>query len=331
MKVPNNYTGKPMRVVYEPETMKYRGEEYECVYISFHDDERDESFTTTESDTVWYNQLTNQYREKHGIPYVDEIVALRKRYGLSAAKMSVILGFGANQYRLYEEGEVPSESNGKMIRSAANPKVFLDLVQGSRHLLSDNEFNKICSRVQANINASESYHEEQYAVNRLFGDERGMVNGFAPRSTLRLKNLLLYVLERMGDTFQTKMNKVLFYIDFLAYREQGMAISGLAYRAIDFGPVPQRWDRVYSAFDEVEQQPRLVFGQESVALTAQTPADMSCFTSQETNIIKTVCDYMKDLSAHDISLLSHKEPAWKNHLHKSETIPYPEAFGLVAL
>ena len=44
----------------------------------------------------------------------------------------MILGFGTNQYRLYEMGEVPSESNGKMIRSAMNPQVFLDLVRSTR-------------------------------------------------------------------------------------------------------------------------------------------------------------------------------------------------------
>ena len=40
---------------------------------------------------------------------------------------------------------------------------------------------------------------------------------------------------------------------------------------------------------------------------------------------------MKDLSAHDISELSHREPAWQNHLHQSETIPYAEAFSLVGV
>jgi uncharacterized phage-associated protein len=158
-----------------------------------------------------------------------------------------------------------------------------------------------------------------------------VANGFAPLSTARLKNLLLYILGKMGDTFQTKMNKVLFYIDFLSYRERGMAISGLAYNAIDFGPVPQRWDRVYSAFDEVEQKTQLVHDQECVALTATAVADMGSFTMEEKIIIDEVCEKMKGLSVHDISDLSHREPAWKNHLHQPETIPYSEAFGLVGV
>lgn len=332
MKAPiSPITGKPMRVVYEPDTETYRGEKYDFIYISFRDDTEGESYTTTESDGVWLSQVTNQYRAKHGIPYTDEIIALRERYGLSASKMSVILGFGANQYRLYEMGEVPSESNGKMIRSVMNPKVFLDLVKSSRYQLTNREYDKIVARMEEVIAQSGEWHSEQWVIDRLFRSGRGVANGFAPLSTARLKNLLLYILGKMGDTFQTKMNKVLFYIDFLSYRERGMAISGLAYNAIDFGPVPQRWDRVYSAFDEVEQQTKLVHDQECVALTATTVAYMGSFTTEEKTIIDEVCEKMKGLSAHDISGLSHREPAWKNHLHQAETIPYSEAFSLVGM
>lgn len=329
MNVPtSSLTGKPLRVVCEPEKMKYRGEEYDCVYISFYDDAEGESYTTTESDSIWYNQVTNQYRAKYGVPYTDEIVALRKRYGLSAAKMSAILGFGTNQYRLYEMGEVPSESNGKMIRGSMNPRVFLDLVRSSRSHLTEREYTKIIARVEEVIAQSPAWHSEQWAASRLFCSGRGPENGFAPQSTVRLKNLLLYILGQMGDTFQTKMNKVLFYIDFLSYRERGMAISGLAYNAIDFGPVPQRWDRVYSAFDEITPKLKIVRDQECLALTSSSEADMSCFSKEELAIIDTVCAKLKPLKAHDLSEMSHREPAWQQHLHKNETIPFSEAFSL---
>ena len=320
-----------MRVVYTPDSWEFRGEKYDFTYIAYRDDESGEEFTTTESDTNWYNQATNQYREKHGIPYQDEIIAMRERYGVSAAKMSVILGFGANQYRLYEDGEVPSESNGKMIRSAMNPKVFLDLVRSSKNQLTEKEFAKISAKVEEVIKASEGWHDEMFGQERLFLSGRGLANGFAPLSVDRLKNLLLYVLGQMGETFQTKMNKVLFYIDFLSYRERGMAISGLAYQAIEFGPVPQRWDRVYSAFDEVQEQLRLVQGQECMSLMAGGEADMSAFTEAEMAVIDEVCGKLKDLTSRAVSKLSHEETAWKEHVGKPETIPFSEAFKLVGM
>ena len=324
-------TGKPMRVIYTPDSWEFRGEKYNYTYITFRDDDLDEGYTTTESDGVWYNQVTNQYREKHGIPYVDEIIALRERYGLSAAKMSVILGFGANQYRLYEEGEVPSESNGKMIRSAMNPLVFLDLVKSSRHQLTEREFAKITAKVEEVVAQSEGWRDEQREAERLFRSGRGLSNGFAPLSTVRLKNLLLYILGKMGETFQTKMNKVLFYIDFLSYRERGIAISGLAYQAIEFGPVPQRWDRVYSAFDEVQEQLRLVQGQECISLVAGGEADMSAFSADEMAVVDAVCEKMKKMTSRAATKLSHEEPAWKDYVGKSETIPFSQAFSLVGV
>ena len=324
-------TRKPAKVIYRPDTVTYRGEEYPCVVTLFQDEADSEPYTTTESDTVWFNQVTNQYRAKYGIPYTDEIIALREKYGLSATKMSAILGFGVNQYRLYEMGEVPSESNGKLIRSAMNPRTFLDLVNDSRHQLTDREYAKIRSRVDEIIKQIPDWYEERNAVIRIFRTRRGEENGFAPQSTVRLKNLLLYIIEQMGDVFQTKMNKVLFYIDFLSFRERGMAISGLAYNAIEFGPVPQRWDRVYSAFDEIVPKPKLVRDHESTALTASVEADMTCFTEQERVIIDTVCSKMKGLSAHDISQLSHNELAWQRYLQKEGTIPFEEAFSLGAV
>lgn len=320
-----------MRVVYTPDSWEFRGEKYDFTYIAYRDDESGEEYTTTESDTIWYNHVTNQYREKHGIPYQDEIIMLRERYGVSATKMALILGFGTNQYRLYEEGEVPSESNGKMIRSAMNPKVFLDLVHSSRNQLTEKEFSKISARVETVIAQSEGWHDEVFERERLFLSGRGLANGFAPQSVGRLKNLLLYVLGQMGETFQTKMNKVLFYIDFLSYRERGMAISGLAYQAIEFGPVPQRWDRVYSAFDEVEEQLRLVQGQECMSLKAGAEADMSAFTEAEMAVIDEVCGKLRDMTSRAVSKLSHEETAWKEHVGKPETIPYSEAFSLKAM
>ena len=320
-----------MRVVYEPDVWEMRGEKYPFVHIAFRDDENNEQFTTTESDMICFDQVANQYREKHGIPYTDEIVALRKRYGVSATKMAQILGFGTNQYRLYEMGEVPSESNGKMIRSAMNPKVFLDLVQSSRNLLTEKDLAKITARVEEVIASSVGWPNEQWEAARLFRTGRGLANGFAPQSLERLKNLLLYVLERMGETFQTKMNKVLFYIDYLSYRERGMAISGLVYRAMEFGPVPQRWDRLYSAFDEVEQQIRLVQGQECLSLLPGGVADMSCFSAAEKAIIDQVCAKMKDMSSRAASKMSHEETLWKDHVGKRETIPFSEAFSLMGV
>lgn len=319
-----------MRLFLERKTLLFRGKEYAYSYIGFREEDTGEVFTTDESDQLCLDQITAQYRQEHGIPFADEIKAIREKYGLSASAMSEVLGFGAHQWRLYEQGELPSESNGKMIRSIMNPKVMLDLIEHSRDSLSPRVYEKAVTSIYAAIAQREQYRQNTYTISRLYYSQRGCDNGFAPVSPERLKNLLVYILNKCGELYHTQMNKILFYIDFLSYRERIMAISGLSYRAIEFGPIPNRYERVYSAFDEVEQTPRMIQEVEGTVMTTSMTADMTHFSEEEQKIIGQVCDKLRGYSSRKLSELSHHEDAWRNHHEKKEMIPFYEAFTLSA-
>lgn len=325
------FTGKEMKRIHETRTWKFRGEEYQYIHTAWLCEDTGEQFTDDESDTAGFVQVTNQYREKYGIPYMDEIIALRKRYGISAQKMSLILGIGINQYRLYEQGEVPSVSNGRMIRSISNPKVMLDILESSRNELSDSEYQKIADMIKSEIANGEHYKIVQYETRRAYCAERGAANGYAPLSLVRLKNIMLYLLEHCHDVWCTKMNKLLFYADFLAYRENGMAISGLSYKAIEHGPVPVRWDVVYSEFPEIRQELRSIGDFVGSMLTSSNTADMTLFTDAEVKVLERVCEHFHNLSSRELSRISHEEAAWLKHHIKHDNIPFDEAFALKAV
>jgi len=325
------FTGKEMKRVYEKRTWNFRGEQYEYEHIAWLCEDSGEQFTDDESDTAGFVQVTNQYRAKYGIPYTDEIIAVRQRYGISAAKMSLILGIGVNQYRLYEQGEVPSVSNGRMIRSIMNPKVMLEMVECSKNELSESEYEKIISKVQAIIASSEAYKMEQYETKRIFNTSRGADNGYAQLSLNRLKNIMLYILNRCDEVWCTKMNKLLFYTDFMSYRERGMAMTGLSYRAIDFGPVPERWDRVYSEFPEVRQELRQVGDFVGSVLIASAEAANTMFTDAELKVLDAICTHFGKITSREISRISHDEEAWLNHHDKYEYIPFDDAFTIKAI
>ena len=325
------FTGKEMKRIHEARTWKFRGEEYPYIHTAWLCEDSGEQFTDDNSDMAGFVQVTNQYREKYGIPYTDEIVAIRKRYGISAQKMSLILGIGVNQYRLYEQGEVPNVSNGRMIRSINNPKVMLDLLDSSRKELSDTEYQRISDKIKSEIANGDYRKVEQYETARVFRSVRGAANGYAPLSLNRLKNLMLYMLENISEVWCTKMNKLLFYVDFLAYRENGMAISGLSYKAIDFGPVPDRWDVVYSEFDEIHQELKSAGDFVGSVLTSPTPSDTTLFSESELKVMSQVCSRFNSLSSRELSRLSHEENAWIKHHVCHENIPFVDAFDLKAL
>lgn len=104
---------KGERLYQETRTAMFRKEEFTYIHTGIIDEAGD-TWTTTELDEANLFQVYNEYRTRHGIPFPDQIIGLREHYGLSAAKMSQILGFGINQYRMYEDGEVPSLSNAPL-------------------------------------------------------------------------------------------------------------------------------------------------------------------------------------------------------------------------
>ena len=325
------FTGKEMSIVYEDRLWKFRGEEFRYTHAAWLCADTGEMFTTNEMDDASYMQVTNQYRAKYGIPFTDEIIAVRDKYGISAAKMSQILGIGINQWRNYEDGEVPNVSNGRMIRSIMNPKVFQEYINSAKTILGEKEYIKLSSKTSAIIEEHYKQTYAEYDFARVFLCPRGIENGFAPQSLNRLKNILLYVLEHCTDVFCTKMNKILFYADFLAYRRHGMALTGLSYKAITYGPVPERWDRVYSQFDEIVQELRSYGEKEGHILTAEAQADTTVLTPNEIRILEEICSRFSNCTSSELSNMSHLETAWLHNINSPGRITFDSAFALKAL
>src|SRR5690606_12006229 len=49
--------------------------------------------------------------------------------------------------------------------------------------------------------------------------------------------------------FKTKMNKLLFYADFFMFKQTCFSISGVRYKAIDMGPVPNNFQSIFEYLD----------------------------------------------------------------------------------
>ncbi len=129
--------------------VKYRGEMYSYVHHFYRCDKTGIDFTTTELDDESVGQVYSQYRRKYNIPFPEELTATRKKYGLSAAKMSEILGMGINQYRLYEDGEMPSLAVGKLLKSIEDPYIFKRFLDNSVNQFSKKDFEQMESKVAA--------------------------------------------------------------------------------------------------------------------------------------------------------------------------------------
>ncbi len=322
------FSGSNAILKHEKRELIYRKEKYSFEALFYEDESNGEQFTTTQLDEVNLAQVYNQYRVKHSIPFVDEIISLRATYGLSASKMSAILGFGVNQYRQYEEGIMPTETNGKVLKVCCNPQTFLTYVENSQEQIGEKAYLELKKKIEQQI-----HKKEDILKSIIYGkSERGISNGFALLSPERLLNTMLFFIEKCGSIFCTKMNKLLFYADFCHYRNHAQAITGLSYQAIQFGPVPMKWNRVYSIFDSIEQElVEFDNGASGTNLTSNTKSDISLFTDEELKTLDTVLKRFKDTTSKEISQISHQEQAWKRFVKQTETIDFNTAFDLCTI
>ena len=311
----NIYLSPGEELFREVRTISFRKEEYSYVHTGIKDEQGD-CWTTTELDEANIFQVYNQYREKHGIPFPDEIAGIRQHYGLSAAKMSQILGFGVNQYRLYEDGEVPSISNARTIIAAKEKKMLLYFLEASKSEMTESEY----CRIKRKIDETPGDYETE--------GNPSEYTGFRTLSKEKISTVVKLIISKIGPTFVTKMNKLLFYIDFIQYKKSGFGITGITYQALPFGPVPQNWGILYSTLSGIVMEEYVYpSGQSGVRLNSLDDSLLE-LSEGELDTINRVCDLFSSSSAGDISAISHKEEGWKDNQTTREFISYQTAFSL---
>lgn len=321
------FTGGRVFLVEDIETQEFRKEKYEVHVRYYVCEDTGEEFNTAEQGDMECNELYNQYRVKHGIPFPDEIKKVREKYGLTYTQITKIVGFGQNQWRQYENGQVPSESNGKSIVAASSKAGMSSMLMVSRDEFNDSEFRRIFTQV---MSASE---EDEHGDKHLYfyGDAtRSVYNGFSSMKPSKLEAMVRMLVsnEKEGVT-KTKLNKEMFYSDFLHYRRHGLSISGLQYKAIQHGPVPVHYDTVYDNVEGLQKEIVETGDMEFALLKCDCP-DVSALDKDELETISEVSRKLSPLPLRQVVALSHSDPAWILHNASHELIPYTDAFTLKA-
>ncbi len=326
-------TGKEMILTKERRSMVFRKETFEIVFHYYKCEDSGEQFTTTSLDEVNMNQVYNQYRDKFNIPFPDEIIKIREKYGLSAAKMSEILGFGVNSYRQYEAGEMPSTANAKLIQMVGDPKKFIDMVELCGTLdekLKEKYIQKAQLLVEERKRNIFNLNFKEYLLGNHLAD---IYSGYRNPNFEKFTEMVVYFSEKL-QPFKTKMNKLLFYTDFLMFKTSCFSISGVRYKAIDMGPVPHNFQSIFEFLANKEEIDIYTteFSQgytgEQFKARKERPFNASLFSETELEVLAKVSTVFKTTSTNDIIELSHLEEAWKKNEKDKSVISYEYAFEL---
>lgn len=320
-------TGKEMSVGKELRDMTYRKETYTVWFHYYQCEDTEEKFEDEHFSALNYNQVVNQYRVRHRIPFPEQIKEIRQKYDLSAARMADILGMGANSWRNYEDGEIPSRANANLILMISEPKEFKDYIQKYSEL-EDKERDKILKHLQIFKTDSCFCNDPLYR----FYSQPDITTGFKAFNREKTKKVILYFAEQQSP-YKTKMNKLLFYSDFVHFRNTAQSITGLRYAAIPHGPVPNHFEYLFEALVEegiISKETTMTdFGElEQILPSGEEHFDPSLFNASELDAMEYVSNRFKDASASYIAEMSHREPAWKDNFEGKKIIPFTYAFGL---
>lgn len=327
-------TGKEMVMKRETIQTEFRKEKFEVVYHYYWCADSGEKFEDEIIMALNLDQVYNQYRKKHNLPFPEEITRLRDQYGLSASKMSEVLGFGINVYRSYENGEIPNASNARLIQVAQDPREFKKLVALS-NALNEKDYERVSSKIDELV--LREYVLSLDITTFLMGsstiDDK---TGYRKPDLEKFIEMVVFITAHAQPSlWKTKLNKLLFYADFLNFKKEVHSISGCRYRAIDMGPVPHNFN---SLFDYIAEQGHIVVtvtSFENGKIGEQfTPHphrafDASKLSPSEIETLTEVVSKLKKYSTNDMIRLSHEEEAWeKNFSHGKSVISYIDAFSL---
>ncbi|MFL6195219.1 MAG: Panacea domain-containing protein, partial [Thermoanaerobaculia bacterium] len=127
---------------------------------------------------------------------------------------------------------------------------------------------------------------------------------------------------------RTKLNKLLFYIDFRAYERLGAPVSGQVYRKREFGPTPEAFMPAVRALER-DGTCAWVEGcwhdRPLKRLVALREPDLSLFQEEELELVRAVVNEFLDCDAREISARSHRFAGWQA-AHPGEEIPYQMVF-----
>ena len=269
----------------------------------------------------------NIYRIKHNLLKPEEIRNFREKYQLTQVDLAKLLGMGVATINRYESGKLQEESNETLLRLAMQPECFKNIVTNSKEALTDTKKKNILKTFEQN-NEQRVESLKQFITFNLQSQEINECSGFKQFDFEKLTNAVLFFCKE-GVT-KTKLNKLLFYADFIHFKEYVFSITGSQYVHVPFGPAPYNYDLIYPIFlrQELISMEEVNYGEYSgEQYTAIKEPDLNKFTESELKVLATVKVLFKVFTASQLSVQSHQEKGYHQTIN-GETISYVYASDL---
>lgn len=225
------------------------------------------------------------------------IIKLRKEHGLSQELVSSRLSLSRPTYLQIERGE-----RDLMLTEAQELAKLFNI--SFEDFLRQKETNFSISIEKENDSPSSKKENIRISV---------------PQEQLnKFRTVLLYILRKVGgkpNIGMTSLYKLLYFIDFDYYEKHEEQLMGLVYIKNHYGPTPVVFTKVIDSMIkkgelQVFKSTYYKFPQTKYMINPEVEPDLSILNGQEKNHIDEELQRLSDMTASQLSDLSHRDVPW---------------------
>ena len=293
-----------------------------------------ERLYVTELEEANLERLYTKYRELTGIVSPKDIIEFREKYNISQRELVAILDWGKMTINRYERGSLPNQSHSEILKLIINNEsYFREKVENAYKSgrITEKTYTEIFTCVDVYKDTKDDLQLSTFIQAKL-SHNPSIYNGFREFDLDRLENLIGYIASRVNDLYKTSLNKYLWYMDFLNYKNTLKSITGLRYIRYTYGPIIEgkNYELILNLDSKFEKEDREINYNITTKIHSKNNYDLSLFSKDEIKVIDEVIELLKDKTATNISDLSHEERAWIE-TKDNELISYEYAHDLKAI
>lgn len=258
----------------------------------------------------------SHYRKKYSLLSPDEIRTIREKYGLSQRALSRLLGWGEITIHRYENGAIQDNVHDSILRLIEDPQNVQKFFEAHRNRLPPHTGAVLEKRI-ASFLQEDKEKTFQVSFERLVSHQHvDLTSGFKEYDLEKLKNMILYLVKRLDGVLKTKLNKLLWYCDFLCFKETSVSITGTQYIRLPYGPVPDNYELIIANMirEGFLEKNEILFdatrGVVGEQFTILAEPHQGIFSEEEIKVMNFVADTFREYTSTRITDMSHQEAAY---------------------
>ena len=295
----------------------------EIYYFCNHSREEDREFAPAGIYARNLLRARDAYRKKMGLLTSEEIISVRKAYGLSQSDMANMLGWGEVTITRYETKSIQDEAHDNILRIIRdNPMEALTFLEKNRFHFEEGKYKVIYGRIEENLNQYGKKYLKRQLLRSDYVDymSKSDLNGLQMLDITKLECMITYLAERVNSLYKVKLMKLLWYSDVLNYIRYGHAMSGLVYCHEKLGALPIGHYKILDLEDVCVERIE-TYESTTYRILPNEKLDLSPLTKEEQDIMDHVAVRFKNDTASEIVEYMHEEAAYKK-TEPGQMIPF---------